>query len=94
MKKDENGCFVGLVEQAIVGTPVIWNDDSECHGVIEEIFPGKGKHATHCGNLYACRFTYDSPEDCDPTETYTRTFDSYSLGRELKLHDTLHPDLK
>jgi hypothetical protein len=81
--------------EAKVGQPVIHNDDGfEYHGVIEKITPGKGQQATHYGNLYACRFTFDEGDG----RTYTQNFDSRSLGRdkdaELRLHDTLHPDFE
>ena len=91
---NELGIHTELEEQAKIGVPVIWFDDVDCHGHIETIHPGNGNCATHCGNLYICRFQFRQPGDPDWEEwldedgnpqTYTRSFDSYSLGRGLKL---------
>ena len=72
---DKNGVGVTLVKY-VVGMEVIWDDDGDmCEGVIEEIHPGT-KSSTHCGNLYIVRFKDGN---------YTRNFDTYSFGRELKL---------
>jgi|APSaa5957512535_1039671.scaffolds.fasta_scaffold135134_3 hypothetical protein len=63
-----------------VGTKVIWNDDGWMwDGIVEQIIPGNNS-STHCGNLYVVRFIDD--EDGD---SFTKKFDSYSLGKELKL---------
>jgi len=77
-----------------VGTLVEWDDDGNpCYGEVESIGTGNGHCATHYGNLYVCRFSFDA-ETADEyleyrnepdNETYTRNFDDRSLGNELRI---------
>jgi hypothetical protein len=75
-----NDVYLDLKRKAIVGRKVVWNDDGyKCRGVILKVHNFDKPQPTHLGSLYVCEF-----QDGDG-DSYTRTFDDYSLGRELNL---------